>query len=85
MAKPYTTPERIKGWRTVSGLSIRRLAAKSGVCRSPLHLYEQGKAHPHERHVQAIARACGVTMVGFYDDAALTRALAAVKSKKAAA
>lgn len=82
VAKRYTVGERIRGWRTVRRWTIRDLASETGMHRSSIHRMETGQQEPREPELQALAKGLRLTMPEFYDDAALTSALAS--NRKAA-
>lgn len=61
-----TAGQRIKEWRKAKGLSIRTLAAASGVHKSSLHRIETGDQSPLESDVQKLIAGLHLTIAQFY-------------------
>lgn len=53
--------------RTAKGLSLRELAAKTGISKSALHNMESGKQIPNMLHMELIAKALNMTISSLYD------------------
>lgn len=72
MAKkqPLTTPERVKHWRDLKGLTLRQLAELTGIDKSALSRIENGEQRLLEEHLRALVDAFGVTIADFYGEAA---------------
>lgn len=48
-------------------MSLRKLAAKTGISKSALHRMENGNEVPNMRHMELIAKALNVTISSLYD------------------
>ena len=57
---------RIRRFREVARLSSRELAEAVGVVPSALSHWERGSATPTTKHVEAVAKALGLSMAEFY-------------------
>jgi proline racemase len=53
---------RVRTLRTSRGMSLRELANKAGVAASYMSMFERGSAYPSPSHLNAIARAMGLTL-----------------------
>ncbi len=53
--------------RTAKGLSLRELAAKTGISKSALQRMETGSEIPNMRHMELIAKNLGVTISSLYE------------------
>lgn len=53
--------------RSTKGVSLRELAAKTGISKSALNNMENGKQMPNLRHLELIAKALKVSMSSLYD------------------
>ncbi len=58
---------RIAFWREQKQLSLRALAAKSGLYASQLHRFEHDAQDPRATELEAIAKALGLSMAEFYE------------------
>ncbi len=59
--------ERVAGLRASSGLSLKALAAKSGVSRSMISLIERGESSPTAVVLERLATGLGVAMASLFD------------------
>jgi transcriptional regulator with XRE-family HTH domain len=53
---------RLKGWRERRGVSLRQLAAKSGIHYMSLYKLEAGKLDPQLSTLLKVCRALGITL-----------------------
>ena len=59
--------ERIKKFRTASGLSQKQLAIKSGMSEPAIRNYELGNRHPSGKQLEKIAGALGISDLAIAD------------------
>lgn len=62
----FHTGIRIRRFREVAGLSAKQLADAVGVEPSAVSHWERQAATPTTKHIEAIAKALGLTMPEFY-------------------
>ena len=53
--------------RSAKGISLRKLAAWTGISKSALHKMENGREIPNLMHIELIAKALSVPMSSLYD------------------
>lgn len=63
-----TVGERIKAFRTLSGLTQDELAKKCGIATITIHQYENNKRQPRIENLKKIANALNVPIDGFLDN-----------------
>lgn len=53
--------------RSAKGMSLRDLAAETGISKSTLHNFKTGRQVPNLVHLELIAKALNVPMSSLYD------------------
>ena len=59
-------PRRIHLWRKAKSLTQLQLAERCEVHQTAVSQWENGTASPSQSNLQAVAKACNVTMAEFY-------------------
>jgi transcriptional regulator with XRE-family HTH domain len=74
---------KLKHWRLARTMTIRDLAARSGVDHSAISLIERGKRHPHPSTIRKLAEALGVEPRELLEGADTGKAAAWVSTRAA--
>lgn len=53
--------------RSAKGISLRKLAARTGISKSALHKMENGMEIPNLLHIELIAKALNMPMSSLYE------------------